>query len=264
MQTPLLIQFLLCPVVLLSLLRVTAPYGRHHQAGWGPALPNRLAWLLMELPALLVITILVLGNSAATSPQAWVPLSFWLIHYGYRSFVFPALMHPSDRTFPALLVVFAIAFNSLNGYNNAEALIVNGRNDASLISLHFVLGTAVFFAGFVLHVFSGLTRIVHGVFAHLLAIVHGVVDCVADVIHGITRCISGVVHGIASGVHGIACCISYCVTRLFSFVRYRAHGIGSRLANALRVFLAAGRKAKNHHRCQYGTRYFLCFHTLTP
>ena len=159
MQTPLLIQFLLCPVVLLSLLWVTAPYGRHHQAGWGPALPNRLAWLLMELPALLVITILVLGNSAATSPQAWVPLSFWLIHYGYRSFVFPALMHPSDRTFPALLVVFAIAFNSLNGYNSAEALIVNGRNDASLISLHFVLGTAVFFAGFVLHVQSdGIIR----------------------------------------------------------------------------------------------------------
>ena len=159
MQTPLLIQFLLCPMVLLSLLRVTAPYGRHHQAGWGPALPNRLAWLLMELPALLVITILVLDNSAATSPQAWVPLSFWLIHYGYRSFVFPALMHPSERTFPALLLVFAIAFNSLNGYNNAEALIVNGRNDASLISLHFVLGTAVFFAGFVLHVHSdGIIR----------------------------------------------------------------------------------------------------------
>ena len=159
MQTPLLIQFLLCPVVLVSLLRVTAPYGRHHQAGWGPDLPNRLAWLLMEVPALFVITTLVLESSAATSQQAWVPLSFWIIHYGYRSFIFPAMMHPSDKTFPAMLVLFAIAFNFLNGYNNADALIANGRNDAPLTSLHFVLGTVVFIAGFVLHVHSdGIIR----------------------------------------------------------------------------------------------------------
>jgi len=93
MNTPLMIQFLLCPIVLLSLLRITAPYGRHHQAGWGPDLPNRLAWLLMELPALLVISLLVLQSSSASSQQAWVPLSFWIVHYSYRSFVFPALMH---------------------------------------------------------------------------------------------------------------------------------------------------------------------------
>jgi len=154
MPVPLMIQFLLCPVVLFSLLRVTAPYGRHHQSGWGPDLPNRLAWLLMELPALLVISTLVLASSAASSPQAWVPLVFWIGHYGYRSFIFPALMQPSDRTFPALLVLFAVAFNSLNGYNNAAALIANGQSHSPLMSLHFVLGTAVFLGGFVLHVHS--------------------------------------------------------------------------------------------------------------
>lgn len=154
MNTPLMIQFLLCPIVLLSLLRITAPYGRHHQAGWGPDLPNRLAWLLMELPALLVISLLVLQSSSASSQQAWIPLSFWIVHYSYRSFVFPALMHPSDKTFPAMLVLFAIAFNALNGYNNAEALIANGSRNAPLLSLHFVVGTLVFICGFALHVHS--------------------------------------------------------------------------------------------------------------
>ena len=154
MTTALMIQFLLCPIVLLSLLRITAPYGRHHQPGWGPDLPNRLAWLLMELPALLVISLLVLESSSAASQQAWVPLSFWMAHYAYRSFVFPALMHPSDKTFPAMLVLFAVAFNSLNGYNNAEALIVNGSHKSPLLSLHFVVGTLVFFCGFSLHVHS--------------------------------------------------------------------------------------------------------------
>jgi protein-S-isoprenylcysteine O-methyltransferase Ste14 len=154
MPLPLLIQFVLCPVVLLSLLWVTAPYGRHHQPGWGPDLPNRLAWVLMELPALLVIALLVLSSPVAGKTQAWVPLLFWLLHYAYRTVIFPARMHPSDKTFPAVLVLFAIAFNVLNGYNNAQALITNGVRDQPLISAHFLLGSSVFIIGFMLHVHS--------------------------------------------------------------------------------------------------------------
>jgi len=157
MSTPLLLQFILCPVVLLSLVLVTAPYGRHHERGWGPDLPNRSAWVLMELPALLVITVLVLISPVRGDPQAWAPLLFWLFHYGYRTFVFPALMHPSDRTFPALLVLFAIGFNSLNGYNNAEALIQSGRAGLPLLSFHFVIGAIVFLAGFAIHFHSDRT-----------------------------------------------------------------------------------------------------------
>ena len=151
MGTPLIIQFLLCPLVLISLLWMTAPYGRHHRPGWGLRLPNRTAWIMMELPALVVITAFVLASPARHSPQAWVPLLFWLFHYGYRTFIFPALMRPSDKTFPAALVLFAIAFNSLNGYNNATALIEAGKIDAPLLSAHFVTGTAIFVAGFSIH-----------------------------------------------------------------------------------------------------------------
>jgi 3-oxo-5-alpha-steroid 4-dehydrogenase 1 len=154
MNLPLTIQFLLCPVVLLSLLAVSAPYGRHHRAGWGPTLPNRLAWFLMELPALLVITILVLASPVREQPQAWVPLAFWLFHYAYRTVVFPMLMRPSERSFPLLLVVFAIAFNSLNGYNNAAALIEAGREAAALLTPRFLLGVMLFVAGFAIHVQS--------------------------------------------------------------------------------------------------------------
>ncbi len=154
MDLPLLVQFLLCPLVLLSLLWVTAPYGRHYQAGWGPMLPNRAAWLLMELPALLVITSLVLLSPVRDQPQAWAPLCFWVFHYSYRTFIFPALMRPSDNTFPALLVLFAVAFNVLNGYNNAMALIDAGEKNSPLLSLHFFAGAAIFLAGFAMHFYS--------------------------------------------------------------------------------------------------------------
>lgn len=154
MNTPLLIQFLLCPVVLLALLKIPAPYGRHYREGWGVTLPNRLAWLLMELPALLVIAWLVFRSPARDATVAVVPLAFWLFHYGYRTFVFPALMRPSDRTFPALLVLSAIGFNVLNGYNNAHALIANGSQGEPLLSGHFMVGALVFAVGFVMHVHS--------------------------------------------------------------------------------------------------------------
>lgn len=110
-----------------------------------------MAWLWMELPALLVISLLVLTSPARYQPQAMLPLCFWVFHYIYRTLVFPALMQPSDKTFPALLVVFAIAFNGLNGYNNAAALVQAGERSSPWLTVHFLLGATVFLAGFVIH-----------------------------------------------------------------------------------------------------------------
>lgn len=154
MPTPLLIQFALCPVVLFTLLRVTAPYGRHFRAGWGPSLPNRLAWVLMEVPAFLTIALITLSSPERSSPVAWAPLLFWCGHYAYRSIVFPALMRPSNRTFPAQLVLFAIAFNILNGWNNGMALRENAAAGTPLLTHHFGVGVVIFLVGFAIHAYS--------------------------------------------------------------------------------------------------------------
>jgi len=157
MSLPLLVQFALCPIVLISLLSITAPYGRHHRRGWGPSLPGRAAWFLMELPALLVLPAMVLSSPAAHVPAAWVPTLFWLFHYSYRSLLFPLRMRASDRTFPLLLAVFAIAFNLLNGYNNGSALVASGLAGDTLRTPHFFMGAAVFLAGFAIHAHSDHT-----------------------------------------------------------------------------------------------------------
>ena len=39
------------------LLKVTAPYGRHSRKDWGPMIPNRLGWVVMELPSLILFII---------------------------------------------------------------------------------------------------------------------------------------------------------------------------------------------------------------
>lgn len=160
MPMPLLIQFLLCPLVFLSLLFVTAPYGRHFRRGWGPALPNRTAWFLMELPALLVIAYFVLTSPQASKPAAWVPLLFWQLHYLYRTALFPLWMRPSQKTFPLVLALFAIAFNVLNGYNNSTALVGNAAYGGPFPKAHFWFGAAIFLAGFAAH--SHSDRIIRG------------------------------------------------------------------------------------------------------
>lgn len=152
MSWTLWLQFALCPVVLLTLLRMPAPYGRHGRPGWGPSLPQRRAWFWMELPALAVISLLVLASPAAGAPAAWVPLAFWTVHYGYRTFLFPALMRDSGRRFPIVLVLSAVGFNVLNGWNNAQALIADGLSGPAWPAWHFWPGVALFVAGFVLHV----------------------------------------------------------------------------------------------------------------
>jgi protein-S-isoprenylcysteine O-methyltransferase Ste14 len=151
MSLPLLIQFLLCPVVLLSLLWTTAPYGRHHRPGWGPCLPARTAWFVMELPALLLLPIMVLASPVRGMLAAWIPALLWTVHYGYRTLLFPALMRPSGKSFPALLVGFAIGFNLLNGYNNGSALVTSGLRADPVSTLHFIGGALIFAAGFVMH-----------------------------------------------------------------------------------------------------------------
>ena len=157
MSQTVLFQFALCPMVFLALLRITAPYGRHFVAGWGPVLSNRRAWFLMELPALLLISALLVANGALLEPLVFVPWLMWSVHYTYRTFVFPAMMRPSGKSFPVLLVAFAIGFNTLNGYNNAQALIENANSGQALFSPHFASGSVLFFAGFWLHVAADRT-----------------------------------------------------------------------------------------------------------
>ena len=149
-----MLQFGLCPIVFFSLLRTTAPYGRHHAPGWGPSLPNRRAWFLMELPALAVPALVLIAGLTEAVPVALVPWLMWSIHYGYRTFVFPALMRPSGKNFPLLLVLFAVAFNILNGYNNGQALLNNASSGVALISPHFLFGSLIFGLGFWIHVQS--------------------------------------------------------------------------------------------------------------
>lgn len=155
--------FIASPVVFISLFFFTAPYGRHVRTGWGPSFSERLGWLLMESPAVLVPAAFVLLSPVPVRPIAWVLLGLWELHYLYRTFVFPFLIRDSGRGMPVVLAGMALVFNCLNGFANGSFLAGGADPGASgpVPAVRIGVGAALFVAGLLTHVLSdrGLRRL---------------------------------------------------------------------------------------------------------
>lgn len=132
-------------VVLPVLLFIPAPYGRYYTKRWGPALPARWGWVVMEAPSLILFGLLVAANPAHQSPLVLALAALWLAHYTQRTLVYPFLMKAPGQPKPWLTVAMAIVFNVLNGVGNGWAL-VDRPFDAA-----FVAGSAIFAVGFVVN-----------------------------------------------------------------------------------------------------------------
>jgi steroid 5-alpha-reductase/3-oxo-5-alpha-steroid 4-dehydrogenase 1 len=139
-------------VVFVYLLLFPAPYGRHQRAGWGPRLPAKLAWLLMEAPAVVTIAVCFLAGDRFNL-LAVVFLLLWEFHYVYRTFVFPMRMRGRGQAMPLAIVASGFAFNVINGYLNGRWLFALGPARAAgwLIEPRLLCGVALFAAGFVIH-----------------------------------------------------------------------------------------------------------------
>lgn len=103
--------FALAAVTFASLFFITAPYGRHVREGWGPRIPARVGWILMESPAVILpITCAALGTG---TPGGWLALALWLLHYGNRTIVWPLRMRLGGRPMPLSIAGLAFGTNIL-------------------------------------------------------------------------------------------------------------------------------------------------------
>ena len=135
------------------LLLRPAPYGRHGRPGWGPVVNARLAWVLMEAPSPLGMMLLFRLGRGTGDQVAFIFLGMWLVHYGYRAFVFPLLLPSSARPMPVVVIASGACFNLANVYLNGCWLFFLGPAYSLgwLASPRFVVGTLMFFAGFLIH-----------------------------------------------------------------------------------------------------------------
>jgi 3-oxo-5-alpha-steroid 4-dehydrogenase 1 len=149
-----LVEIALAVVTFVALRRIDAPYGRYSRPGWGPAMPSRLAWLLMESPAALLFAAVYAAGAHRGEAVPLTLAALWEIHYGYRSFVYPLLLRPGTRV-PLTVVLLAVAFNVLNSWVNARWVADFGRYPGSWFAdPRFIAGAALFAGGLALNTVS--------------------------------------------------------------------------------------------------------------
>ena len=140
-------------LTLAAVSKVIAPYGRHGRPGWGPTLPSRWAWVVMESPTVFVFIAVI--ASGTLSPAVCVFAALWLLHYGNRTFIYPLRMRAGSKRMPALIALMGAGFNTLNAFINAGWVAhVADYPSAWLLDPRFISGTAVFLGGVVLNIHS--------------------------------------------------------------------------------------------------------------
>ncbi|MBN1412971.1 MAG: DUF1295 domain-containing protein [Spirochaetales bacterium] len=144
------------PLIFVALLLVTAPYGRYNKKGWGLTLNSRIAWYLMELPAVITIFLVFILGSRNYLNLSIIYLLIWETHYIYRSFIFPGLLRGAKKTFPAVLVFFAFVFNVMNGFVNGYYLFViePAASIPDFLAPHFIIGLVLFVTGLGINIHS--------------------------------------------------------------------------------------------------------------
>ena len=147
------ITFPLAAVTFIALLYISAPYGRHKRRGWGPSLSNRLGWLLMESPSVLIFGILFyIGEAPKTLPMI-IYFGFWQAHYIHRAFIYPFMIRNGRKLMPIAIMSMAFAFNIGNAYINGRYLFsLSGGYPATWItSPQMIVGLILFISGFTIN-----------------------------------------------------------------------------------------------------------------
>jgi 3-oxo-5-alpha-steroid 4-dehydrogenase 1 len=131
---------------------VTAPYGRHEVRSWGPTIDNRLGWIVMELPSVLVFFACWYLGGCPTDPARLAFLSLWQLHYVHRAFVFPFRLRSGTKRMPVVIAGFGFTFTSINAYLNGRWLFSFAGDarygEAWLSDPRFWCGAVIFLVGF--------------------------------------------------------------------------------------------------------------------
>lgn len=144
-------------IVFIALYFIKAGYGVFFNKKWGPSIPNRLGWILMEAPVFFVMLWLWMMSDRTHDPVRLCMFLFFELHYFQRSFIFPLLFKSSSRM--AISIMFSgILFNTLNALMQGGWLFyispIDYYGDNWFTSPQFLLGTILFFCGMAVNLHS--------------------------------------------------------------------------------------------------------------
>lgn len=144
-------------IVFIALYFVTAGYGVFYNKKWGPTVPNKLGWILMESPVFVVMILLCVFSERSSNIVCLIFLILFEIHYFQRSFVFPFLIRGKSKM-PLSVIVMGVVFNVLNAIMQGGWIFyVSPENKYELSWLttpQFIIGILIFFAGMLINIHS--------------------------------------------------------------------------------------------------------------
>lgn len=111
----------LAVIVFAALFFIKAGYGIFRTKAWGPSLPNKAGWILMESPAFIMMLVIWLQSENRMNPALFTFFCLFEIHYFQRSFIFPFLMKGHSRM-PFSIIAMGVIFNTINGFLIGESL----------------------------------------------------------------------------------------------------------------------------------------------
>ena len=156
-NTFLLVMAIIAVVVFIALYFVDAGYGKFYRPSWGPSLDNHLGWFLMEVPVFVAMLVLWWFSDRRADGVRIIFLLLFEIHYFHRSFIFPRQLRGHSRM-PLAIVLMGALFNTLNAMMQGGWIFyispaVFYPKDW-LLSLPFLAGTLLFFAGMYINIQS--------------------------------------------------------------------------------------------------------------
>ena len=143
--------------ILLIFIRV--PYGRYERPGWGPRISSRLGWIIMESPCIVIMTLFFgfgVTKWLILDLAAIIFYLMWMTHYIHRSWVWPNRAQIKGKKIPLSIVFFAVIFNSINSWINAEWIFsLNHPYPSSWVySTPFIFGLIIFLIGMTINIRS--------------------------------------------------------------------------------------------------------------
>jgi 3-oxo-5-alpha-steroid 4-dehydrogenase 1 len=145
--------FVLAAALFMALFFIVAPYGRHTRRSWGPAIGDKLGWIVMEAPSPILFAAFFALGIKSVSLTAVAFLVLWEAHYVHRAFIYPFSRRAGASGMAVTVVSMGFLFNIGNAYLNGRYLFTlsGGYDNAWLMTPQFIIGAALFIIGFVIN-----------------------------------------------------------------------------------------------------------------
>jgi 3-oxo-5-alpha-steroid 4-dehydrogenase 1 len=143
----------LAAAIFMALFFIVAPYGRHTRRSWGPAIGDKLGWIVMEAPSPILFAAFFALGIKSVSLTAVAFLVLWEAHYVHRAFIYPFSRRAGASGMAVAVVSMGFLFNIGNAYLNGRYLFTlsGGYSNAWLMTPQFICGAALFVAGFIIN-----------------------------------------------------------------------------------------------------------------